>query len=97
MFAEYGDKLVCVRYRYDSNNRRMLKTIELVIEDEPWEPNGRKVPKHRIVGVRIAIDEAELRGRVKKAGGKWDPQKKVWRLAYREVEKLGLIDRMRQL
>ena len=94
LVQQYGDNLICVRYRYDASNRKMLKTIELVIEEEPWNPNGRKVRQHKTVDLRIAVDEAQLRNRVKKAGGKWDPQKKVWRLAYREVVKLGLRDRM---
>ena len=85
LVQQYGDNLICVRYRYDAENQRMLKTIELIIANEPWQRNSQKIPKHKIVNLRIAVDEGELRNRVKKAGGKWDPQKQAWRLAYREV------------
>jgi len=33
--AEYGDALVCVRYRYDEASRTRMKTIELVVEKRP--------------------------------------------------------------
>jgi len=33
LWAEYGEKLVCVRYRYNAENRRRMKTIELVIKE----------------------------------------------------------------
>ena len=32
----YGEKLVCVRYRYDSANGRRHKTVELIVETVPW-------------------------------------------------------------
>ncbi len=28
LLREYGDHLVCVRYRYDAQNRKRLKTVE---------------------------------------------------------------------
>jgi hypothetical protein len=33
---EYGERLVCVRYRYDDARHRRLKTVELIVEDVPW-------------------------------------------------------------
>jgi len=36
LVTQYGDELVCVRYRYDDTLNRRLKTIELVVEDVPW-------------------------------------------------------------
>lgn len=38
---QYGDKLVCVRYRYDQATKRRYKTIEIVVEEAPWEPKGQ--------------------------------------------------------
>ncbi|WP_322512865.1 hypothetical protein [Chloroflexus sp.] len=39
--AMYGDRLVCVRYRYDAEHGRRLKTIELIVEEKAWLPPDR--------------------------------------------------------
>lgn len=39
--AIYGDRLVCVRYRYDTEQGRRLKTIELIVEEKEWLPRDR--------------------------------------------------------
>ena len=38
LVAEHGQRLICVRYRYDPNARMRYKTVELVVEQVPWEP-----------------------------------------------------------
>ena len=38
---QYGDKLLCVRYRYDEQRRVRLKTVEIVVEERPWQPPFR--------------------------------------------------------
>lgn len=94
LVQQYGDNLICVRYRYDAENRRVLKTIELVIENEPWQPDKQKIPMNKIVNLRIAIGESTLQSRVKKVGGKWDRKKRAWRVAYRDALALELLDRI---
>lgn len=37
---EYGDRLVCVRYRYDAAAGRRYKTIEIIVGEAPWAPPG---------------------------------------------------------
>ncbi len=37
----YGDRLVCVRYRYDAQNGRRLKTIEIIVEEKEWHPRDQ--------------------------------------------------------
>jgi hypothetical protein len=32
LVANYGDRLVCVRYRYDEQTKRRYKTVELIEE-----------------------------------------------------------------
>lgn len=32
---QYGDALLCVRYRYDEQSQTRLKTVELIIEKKP--------------------------------------------------------------
>jgi hypothetical protein len=33
LLRRYGDKLVCVRYRYDPQNKKRYKTVELIEEE----------------------------------------------------------------
>ena len=94
LIERYGDALVCVRYRYDTDRKRMTKTVELKIDDRPWEPKRSRIPRNKIVAIRIDYREMELRLAVKSAGGQWDPERKCWLLAYREVLALGLKNRM---
>lgn len=92
LFAEYGEKLVCVRYRYNAENKRRIKTIELVIAEAPWEPIPRQIPVNKIMRLRIKYGELALREQVKAAGGKWNGQ--AWELRYQEVVRLGLAARI---
>ncbi|MEJ5346981.1 MAG: hypothetical protein WHS83_18885 [Chloroflexus sp.] len=39
--ALYGDRLICVRYRYDIATGRRLKTIELIVDEKVWVPCGQ--------------------------------------------------------
>ncbi len=94
LLERYGENLICVRYRYDAENKRVLKTIELIIENRAWQPNSDKIPHNKIVGLRIGKEEMELRNRIKSAGGKWNPQKLVWQLPYKHVLELQLTERM---
>jgi hypothetical protein len=89
--AQYGDQLVCVRYRYDDEKRKRYKTVELIVDEAPWNP---KLKGDEMVGVRVELGEAGLRVRVKQAGGVWDGTRKVWRLRYKQVLALGLEDRV---
>ena len=45
-------------------------------------------------GVRIDIQETELRQIVKDAGGKWNPVHKVWELSLSTIFDLDLEDRI---
>jgi hypothetical protein len=92
LVARFGDRLVCVRYLYDPQRRRRLKTIELVIEAVGWEPRSRRPRRrgHDLVGVRVGYDERELRSAVKAAGGIWRPRQRLWELSWEAVRVLGL-------
>jgi hypothetical protein len=35
---QYGDRLICVRYRYDAAAGRRYKTIEIIVDEAPWAP-----------------------------------------------------------
>jgi len=89
LLREYGDQLVCVRYRYDRTRRKSYKTVELIVEEKDWFPNTLVRPD-KPVSVRIGFNELELRSLVKDAGGYWNPKKKVWTLPYSVAHDLGL-------
>ncbi len=71
LLARYGDRLVCVRYRYDPERKLRHKTVELIVETAPWSPNARNSRRdpNDLVAVRIAYSESALRERIKAAGG----------------------------
>ena len=89
LLKEYGDQLVCVRYRYDKARQKRLKTIELIVDVQDWIP-GVIIPVDRKVPLKIDFGEADLRDKVKSAGGYWNPDQKAWMLSYRQVLHLGL-------
>lgn len=89
LVERYGDRLVCVRYRYDAARGRRYKTVELVVDEQPWAPSGEVV-----VGVRVRLDEPVLRRRVKAAGGMWNASARAWELPYGAVRALALEDRV---
>ena len=74
---QYGSKLVCVRYRYDETSRRRLKTVEIIVEEKAWQPKTPEIKPEEIVGVRIGLNEVELQRRVKLAGAKWNPARRL--------------------
>lgn len=101
----YGPSLLCVRYRYDEDTRERLKTVELVVqrrsrERETEYPGSRKLDDRagnaarRRVALRIDWRETELRRRVKSAGGRWDPVRRVWMLPRDVAEGLNLLNRI---
>ena len=91
LVQQYGKSLLCVRYWYDEASRKRLKTIELVIEESDWSP---KIASETIVGVQVAFREADLQQKVRQAGGKWNPARRVWELRYDRAVALGLKDRL---
>ena len=84
LLKEYGDQLVCVRYRYDKARQKRLKTIELIVDEQDWVP-GVIIPTDKRVAIKIGFGEAELREQVKKAGGFWNPAQKAWILSYHKA------------
>lgn len=93
LHAEYGDRLVCVRYRYDAKARMRYKTVELIVDARPYVPeNSEKY--FADVSVRIEYHEEELRARAKAAGARWDPQQKIWRMRFKDALDLNLEERI---
>jgi len=94
LLAQYGDRLICVRYRYDALREQRFKTVELVVAERDWEPPRPRFAHDQIVGLRVVFAGVAVRERVKQAGGTWNPERRVWQLRYDRVVALGLNDRM---
>jgi hypothetical protein len=82
--AKYGDSLLCVRFRYDGESRQRLKTVELVVERTPWTP-ARRYADDTLVPLRIDVADMSMRQQVKAAGGRWNPEKRLWFAKYGKV------------
>lgn len=90
--AEFGERLVCVRYRYDTRRKRRWKTVELIRSESHWEPKAPSVKK--TVSVRTRHEETDLHRRIRKAGGRWDGKREIWRMTYGTAIRLGLEKRI---
>ncbi|NOY58884.1 MAG: hypothetical protein GXO75_08105 [Calditrichaeota bacterium] len=91
---KFGDSLVCVRYKYDVDEHRKIKTVELVVEDEPWQMDKERTPANKLIGLQVFYGETSLGRLVRAAGGRWNRKKKLWELPYREAVNLGLEERI---
>lgn len=94
LLAQYGDRLICVRYRYDAQRKKRFKTVELLVAERGWEPPKPPIASDQIVGLRVAFAEVAVRDRVKQAGGTWNPEQRLWQLRYARVVALGLNHRV---
>ena len=90
----YGERLVCVRYRYDETTKARWKTVELIIEKSTWEPPQPQWQADTFVALQVAAQERTGRQQVKAAGGKWNPKEVIWELPYGQVVALGLTARV---
>ena len=87
----FGERLVCVRYLYDTEKECRHKTIELIVETVPWQPNARRTRRQdeEMVAVRIAWSESELRERAKRLGAIWRPVQRLWEMRWIDAKRLG--------
>jgi hypothetical protein len=94
LIQKYGDSFLCVRYRYDEKNGKRYKTVEIIEEENEWKPDRNRIPANKIVQIKVAYGEVSLRRAIRSLGGKWNPEKKLWEIFYKDVVNLGLEDRM---
>jgi hypothetical protein len=91
LVARFGASLRFVRYRYDSKRMKRFTTVELVVDEADWTP-----PPVRSVRLRIEYWERAVRKEIIAAGGKWDPNERVWLLPADRAQELGLKERIRE-
>jgi hypothetical protein len=64
LLKTYGDRLVCVRYRYDRAQRKRYKTVELIVEEAAWDPPPVAPAPDTLVYLRVAWGEAGVTRRI---------------------------------
>ncbi len=74
---EYGDRLVCVRYRYDAEKCKRYKTVELIVEESPWAPQSNPPADDALMGLVVGKAETTLQQRTRKAGGRWNSARRM--------------------
>lgn len=94
LLREYGEALVCVRYRYDLAARCRHKTVELVVETAPWWPGRRRLKPDTWVAVETKTGEINIHNKLRRHGGQWDSRRRLWWVKYIEVCRLNLEDRI---
>jgi hypothetical protein len=94
LLAQYGDRLICVRYRYDAQRKKRFKTVDLLVAERDWKPPRPRFADDQVVGLRVSFADVTVRARVKQAGGTWNPERRVWQLRYDRVVALGLNTRI---
>lgn len=85
---QYGEALLCVRYRTDEKRGVRLKTVELIVEEKPLRGSARHYQEEESVNLIIAYGETALRDRLKAVGGRWSPAEKVWHVAYGAIREI---------
>jgi hypothetical protein len=85
LVEKYGEALLCVRFRYDAELRQRLKTVELIVERTDWNPPPSYYTAETLVPLRIEASDIPMRQRAKAAGGRWNPQKRLWFVKYGEI------------
>jgi hypothetical protein len=86
LVAEYGDALVCVRYRYDEAKKLRHKTVELIVESIPWTAPTPTFADADLVPVYIGFTDIASREIAKAAKGRWDPDLKLWLIRYEKIK-----------
>jgi hypothetical protein len=101
LLARFGERLICVRYRYDASTQTRVTTVEIVVGSSNWKPREpAKAPAAstlappRRVKVRIAYDEWTLRHAARAAGGFWCPKDQAWDVPVEVAAKFGIVDRI---
>ena len=92
LLAEYGDRLLCVRYRYDAEQQLRYKTAEVIVDEAPWTPAHPFAPTD-IIELNIRPKERTLRHAARLLGARRTPTTQTWRTTYAVARILHLTTR----
>ena len=90
LVEQYGEQLICVRYRIDEASQKRYTTVELIADEKEYK---RRTPHYPVL-IKIRFEETTLRERVKAAGARWIQDEKLWQIDYRTAAKMKLKDRI---
>ena len=90
LVKQYGESLVCVRYRYDETSGMRFTTVELIIKKSKWTPPAKKYSDDALVPVHIGFTDIASREKAKEARGRWDPEAKLWFIRYGNIKGTSL-------
>ncbi len=86
LLNQYGDRLICVRYRIDRLTKKRYTTVELIV-------NEKNIIDFD-VWVNIRFNDKKLRIQLIKEGAKWNSEKRMWKMSYETAITLKLRDRI---
>lgn len=92
---QFGDQLVCVRYRHDRAETYRYTTVELIVDAGPIQTSSRRgAPKIQLVAIRVDPSEIALNRLVRSHGAVWDGKARLWYLRRAAAKALGLLERI---
>lgn len=95
LLEQYGDRLLCVRYRFDESRGVKLKTVELIVDERPL--TAPRFKDGDLVPVHVGYDEKELRQQLRAMRARWDTERKLWYVRYGSIRGTPLADRLVEL
>ena len=85
LVAEFGESLVCVRYRYDELTGDNVTTAEIIVDRRP---RGKPLFLDAdLVAVTVNYEETVLREKLKAVGGRWEPEERCWKVRYGSIRR----------
>jgi hypothetical protein len=93
LVEQFGDRLLCVRYRYDEKRQLRLKTAEIIVDARAWLPEKRTTPtpdELDYVYVRFDTRDRDALTAVKRLGGYFDETTNAWRITRAAANLLDL-------
>lgn len=87
--SDFGDVLVCVRYRHDARSLHRYTTVEILVDHAPVRAlrSGRKAWQLKTIS---PPPDKQRRRALRQAGAEWDPKIQAWRLSLTMARQLGL-------
>lgn len=82
LVEQYGEALICVRYRYDAKAHKQYKTAEIIVSATEWTPPPAKYSDGTLVPLKIGIEETSIQKQVRSVGGRWNKEKRLWLVPY---------------
>jgi hypothetical protein len=102
LVEQYGEALVCVRYRYDSKSHKQYKTVEIIVSESDWIPPPPKYADGTLVSLKIGVKETVLQEQARAVGGRWNIEQQVWIIPYgciagTNLEKLIVVETSKEV